>query len=265
MKTKITIFIAGVFLFLQVTITKSQTTAIDFYGLDCDGNMHNMLSELDAGKAVLLHFYMPNCSSCPPPALNIQAMANKIMTTHPGMITGYAFPFQNSTTCSYSSSWTSSNGLSLYAPMDSGAYQVAYYGGFGMPTVVLLGGADHRIMFSTLSFSSSDTTIMRDSILNLFNSTSFIQQVNTAISSVQVYPNPASDKIQMEFNILQSSELEIQIVNSIGELISKVFEGPAVPGILRKEFGVANLSKGLYFVRVYSNGKSEQFKFTVGK
>jgi hypothetical protein len=43
---------------------------------------------------------MPNCASCPPPAQKIQTMANNILANHPGVITAYAMPFNNTTTCS---------------------------------------------------------------------------------------------------------------------------------------------------------------------
>lgn len=131
------------------------------------GFSHDLMSDLDSGKAVILHFFMPNCGSCPPPAQKIQKMANNLLKTYPGMVRAYVMPFNNSTTCATTSSWVSTNGLSLYVPYDSGAMQVANYG-WGMPTVVLLGGKNHRIMFSTLSFSTSDTIMMRDSMIALF-------------------------------------------------------------------------------------------------
>lgn len=68
-------------------------------GVDCNANTHDLLADLDAGKAVILHFFMQNCGSCPPPAKKIQAMANNILAMHPGMITAYAMPFNNTTTC----------------------------------------------------------------------------------------------------------------------------------------------------------------------
>ena len=84
-----------------ITVAKAQS-AMQIQGLDCYGNAVDMFADLDAGKAVILHFYMPDCGSCPPPAKKIQTMADDIMATYPGMIKAYAFPFQNSTTCEYS-------------------------------------------------------------------------------------------------------------------------------------------------------------------
>jgi hypothetical protein len=71
----------------------------------------DLFADLDAGKAVILHFFMPSCGSCPPPAQKIQTMANNINAMHPAMVKGLCFPFQNSTTCAYAASWVSSNNL----------------------------------------------------------------------------------------------------------------------------------------------------------
>lgn len=249
-------------LMLIFCTAKAQTTAMQLNGMDCNGNMHNLYQDLDAGKAVLLHFFMPNCGSCPPPAQKIQAMANKIMATHPGMITGYAMPFQNSTSCAYTASWVTNGGLSLYAPFDSGAAQVAYYGGFGMPTVVLLGGADHRVMFSTLSFSNSDTTIMRDSILALLSTTG-INTIESKISSVNMYPNPAGDKMQIELNVIKSENIRIDIIDLLGKEVLKVYESTTATGILKRDVVTSHLNNGAYFIKVSAGSNYQNYKFTV--
>ncbi len=246
-----------------ISLTNAQTTALQFSGADCNGNMHDLFADLDAGKAVALHFYMPNCNSCPPPAQAIQTMANQINATHPGMVKGYAFPFQNSTTCSYSANWVSVSGLSsLYVPMDSGAYQVAYYGGFGMPTVVLLGGSDHRVMFVTQSFSMSDTTIMRDSILAMLNTTS-INQFEKNVTSVNLFPNPAHEKVQLQLNNSKSQKLTIEVVDLLGKQVMNVYNDYTASGILKKEIDVVQLNNGLYFIKVTADGIANNFKLTV--
>ena len=260
------ISILTIFMMLIITTSKAQLTAMDFNGMDCNGTMHNMFSELDAGKAVLLHFYMPSCSSCPPPAQKIQAMANNILASYPNMITAYAFPFQNSTTCAYSSTWTSSNGLSLYSPMDSGATQVAYYGGFGMPTVVLLGGTDHRVIFSTLTFVDSDTTIMRDSILALFGvSPSSINEtlLPANIGHLVVYPNPSSNQTIISLDMKEASNLQIDVFDLTGRKVALVCDEKNKIGMLNYELNTENFSNGTYSIRINANGKLLNRKLNV--
>lgn len=251
----ITIFTFSVF-------AKAQTTAMQLTGLDCNGVSHDLFADLDAGKAVLLHFFMANCSSCPPPAQKIQAMANGILATYPGMITGYAIPYSNSTTCAYTSSWVSTSNLSLYAPYDSGAVQVAHYGGFGMPTVVLLGGTDHRVMFSTLSFSTSDTTIMRDSILALLSSTTGINGVKNTISSFQVFPNPAMENLTVQLELSTIADVQIDLTDLAGKQIA-VIMNEKQNGTVRANYNIATLPSGNYLVRIQVNGKTETQKLAI--
>lgn len=244
------------------TISRAQQTAMQISGVDCNNNAVDLFAELNAGKAAVVFFYMPNCGSCPPPALNIQVMANNIMNTYPGMVKGYAFPFMNTTTCTYSSSWVSTNGLTMYAPLDSGATPVAYYGGFGMPTVVLLGGTDHRVMWSTQNWQTLDTTIMRDSILALFAQVG-IDDLNNTISGVNVFPNPANDKIQVSMNVSQSAALKMELINILGEVVTTVYNGNATPGLLKTEVATDALSNGIYFIRVRADNTVQNYKFTV--
>lgn len=247
------IFLTIIALVLIITNTKAQT-AMQFSGPDCNNNQVNLYNDLDAGKAVVLFFYMPSCGSCPPVAKKIQTMANNVNTTYPGMVKAYAFPYQNSTTCSYSASWTSSNNLPLYAPMDSGAVHVAHYGGFGMPTVVLLGGSDHRVMFSTLSFVTSDTTIMRDSILNLLNTTN-IQELPQEVNSFDVFPNPAAGQVSINVDLNTNSTMLLDIINIMGQVVATIGEEKQ-SGLVSKQFDTTTLPNGLYFVRLQTAGQT---------
>ena len=263
MKKKITTLTMAAAFILSANLMKSQT-ALQLSGNDCNGVSHDLYADLDAGKAVILHFFMPNCGSCPPPAQKIQAMANNILAIHPGMITAYAMPFNNSTTCASTASWVTNSGLSLYAPFDSGATQVAHYGGFGMPTVVLLGGTDHHVMFSTQSFSTSDTTQMRDSILALLSSgSSGLNLIEKNISSINVYPNPANENVQFELNVTKPTNIKIEILNLLGDVVSEIYDAKTYEGILKKQISTTEFSNGIYFMKVTVEGNFENYKFTV--
>lgn len=235
---------------LLTTLGFSQTTAMNFTGQDCNGNNVDLFADLDAGKAVMLIFYMPNCSSCPPVASKMQTMANNINASHPGLVKAYAFPFQNSTTCAYSSGWVVNNNLPLFAPMDSGAVQVAYYGGFGMPTVVLLGGDNHDVLFVTQDFNTSDTTTMRDLILT--NVTAGLDQ--NYIQHVSAYPNPASDLLTVNFEVLQGAEMNMQITDLSGKAVLKFDTEKLNEGLMQKQIDVSKLPVGSYLLSIEMDG-----------
>lgn len=232
------------------SLAVSQTTAMNFSGPDCNGNNVDLFSDLDAGKAVMLIFYMANCGSCPPVAANMQTMANNINATHPGLVKAYAFPYNNSTTCSYSADWVVNNSLPLFAPMDSGSVQVAYYGGFGMPTVVLLGGENQDVLFATQDFNTSDTTTMRDLILNTM--TAGLEE-QTIIEDLNAYPNPASDLVKVSFNAIQGAELTMQLTDLSGKTVLSFDKKKTNKGLVELEINVSSLPVGTYLLNLQMN------------
>ena len=243
-------------LMFVITISKAQTTGMQFSGKDCDGNSVDLFADLDAGKVVILFYYMPSCGSCPPPAQKIQKMANGINKTHPEKVKGYAFPFQNSTTCTYSTTWVSSNGLgTLYTAMDSGAAQVAHYGGFGMPTIVVLGGKDHKVIFSTLSFSTSDTIEMKNKILAQLNASAGITNLPNTVNAFSIYPNPAKDHISINLDIKEYINLTLDIIDLTGKQVA-IITNEKLSGNVTKQFSTAELPNGYYLVRLQVDGKT---------
>ncbi len=232
--------------------------AIDFQANDCNGNPQHLFADLDAGQAVVLFFYMPSCGTCPPPAQKIQAMADKINQNCPGMVKGYAYSYQNSTTCNYTASWVTSNNLPLYAPMDgNGAEQVAYYGGFGMPTVVLLGGTNHDILWSTQNFVTSDTTAMRDLILNM-NCVAGLNDLNNSQSSLTVYPNPSSHNWEVKSNAIKG-DYKVIVTSLIGEVVYEN-QGNSLNNETTISIPTMDFIEGIYLLKIQTEKQEFQTK-----
>lgn len=256
-------YFLSVALMFVILISKAQTP-MQIDGLDCNGTSHDMFSELDAGKAVVVFFFMNNCSSCPPVAKKVQAMVNNILVDHPDMVKGYVMPFNNTTTCTATANWVVNNSLSFYAPYDSGSIQVAHYGGFGMPTVVLLGGKapNQRVLFSTLSFATSDTTIMRDSILALLSTTA-IHDIPATVNSINLFPNPSVDNVNIEIDLNEQSNVAIDIVDITGKKVSHLYDNTKATGLIQQPYYTTQLSNGLYLVQFTVNGKTVTRKLNV--
>ena len=264
MNKTLTIILATCFLTLTTYVTKAQMNAMDFARNDCFGTSHHLFADLDSGKAVLLHFFMPNCGMCPPPAQALQKMANGVNAVYPGLVLGYAFPFNNTTTCSYASSWVTTNHVGLYNAMDSGAAQVANYGGFGMPTVVLLGGLDHRVMYASQSFSTSDTTAIRDSILSLKRSVNTgINSLASPVSSFSVFPNPSSDAFSVTVSLKESAAASIEVLDMTGRVVTVLLSEKLNSGTTSKNFSGAFLPNGNYLIRLKANNESSTQHFSI--
>lgn len=134
---------------------KAQSTAMDFTATDCYGTPHQLYSELDSGNVVVLDFIMLSCSSCIVATNALSSIVNQYETSHPGRVRLYSFGFLDVYTCPQLQSWMSSNNYK-HTIFNNGNTQVNYYGGMGMPTIVVASGNGYNIEYKKLGYSSSD-------------------------------------------------------------------------------------------------------------
>ena len=82
------------------------------------------------------------------------------------------------------------------------------------------------------------------------------------MTSARVYPNPATDVLNIEVNASQSSFMNISVFNIMGQ---KVMEDNVNinTGINRPSINTSNLESGIYFVTVKANGFENTMKFIV--
>ncbi len=243
--------------------TTSFAQAMDFQADDCNGNPQHLFADLDAGQAVVLFYYMPSCGACLPPAQKIQAMADNINENCPGMVKGYAYSYQNSTTCSYTAGWVTSNNLPFFVPMaGNGEEQLANYGGFGMPTVVLVGGTNHDILWSTQNFVTSDTTTMRDIILNM-SCVAGLNDLNNTKSSLTVYPNPSNVVVTLNFTNENVSDFSYTISDLLGNIVVSSNTESVEKGIIERNVNTTSLANGNYLLNISLNGSIETRKISI--
>jgi hypothetical protein len=84
--------------------------------------------------------------------------------------------------------------------------------------------------------------------------------------SINIYPNPASDHITLEF-IAKSREVTISLYNAYGQKIHDISQ----PNLLRSgekqtvQFDVSDLPSGVYYFKIEGNDFSVTRKFILGK
>src|ERR1017187_11001668 len=100
MKKILYILIALMFV---ITISKAQT-ATDFTATDCNSNSHNLFSELNAGKVIVMDWVMP-CINCVAPSLSTSNVVQRYQTTYPGRVQLYLIKDIGTTTCTTLTSW----------------------------------------------------------------------------------------------------------------------------------------------------------------
>ena len=254
-------------LILTCSHINAQTTAVNFNMSDCSGKMHNLFSELDAGKVVIIEFFMLSCSACVDAGDALDPMFTRLKATCSNNINYYQFGFTNSYNCSQISNWVSSHNYTS-VPIDSGAYQVGYYGGMGMPTIAVVAGKSHKVLYlcngNTASFDVKDTTAISDSIRTFFNcKPTAIKNPTQNISSISILPSPASANLSLSFNSNNEGILQFSIVNLTGQKIMDFPKENIRSGIWNKTYELPSIPSGFYFIRGDLNGDSFTRKVSI--
>ncbi len=239
------------------------TVATDFTMNDCNGKMHNLFSELDSGNVVIMEFFMTSCQSCIDAGKDMKPMHQSLVNQYGNKVRFFQTGFNNTYSCATVLNWINTNNF-ISVPFDSGAYQVAYYGGMGMPTIAIAAGNTHKLLFLNVGFNTSDTTIMGIEIRNFLDSVyAGVNNINTVVES-SVFPNPASEQISISLNSKESGILKLELLNSIGALVSDLTVENIYAGYWKKTFTLPPTS-GVYFVRGSINNKSFYKKFSLIK
>lgn len=254
--------ILGIVLTFSSISSKAQTAAMGYDFIDCAGNSQSLFADLDAGKALIIEYFMTSCSPCISAGATLEAMKSDLMAEFPGMIKAYAFGYSDTYTCPTINSWVTTNGITSI-PADSGALQVAYYGGMGMPTIVILGGGtSHTVLGSPyLAYTTSDTAIMANDIRNFLNGTGIKE--NNFISNMSLFPNPSNEQVKLTFEIKESSTIKIELFDITGRLISTVSEKKNQIGQIAETINTSTLSEGAYLIKVNANGNISHQKLNI--
>ena len=88
------------------------------------------------------------------------------------------------------------------------------------------------------------------------------EQQDKEVLGFEVYPNPASDNLNITFNNPSNEVTSYQIVNSLGQLV-KSEEINSVSGINKQQISLKNLESGMYFVTITVGDKTAYQKINI--
>ncbi len=84
-----------------------------------------------------------------------------------------------------------------------------------------------------------------------------------AFKTMHPYPNPAHDKLIVEYIIPFDAPVKIELYNQFGKLTEQLFDGPATAGYNRHVFDVRSLSKGIYIYRIEYEGNVKSYQVVI--
>jgi hypothetical protein len=256
----IILLIGGINLTVQA---QSPTTAYDFNMNDCNGKMHHLFSELDSGNVVVMEFFMISCSPCIVAGHALDNMVVPLKKKYGDKVRFYQIGFTNSYTCTQIQNWVSTNGFATSVPFDSGAVQVAYYDGMGMPTIAVVGGKKHDVLFTSIDFKpTTDTATISKAVHTFFGATGI--SINERMdASVSVFPNPASRGLSVSLELDKAAVLNLVLTDVQGKKLTTLFTGNVTPGINTKIVQLPELKNGIYFLQGEVSGKLFTKKITI--
>lgn len=192
---------------LLVSLHTQGQTAVNFSCQDCDNTYHDLFSELDQGKVVVLTWVMP-CAGCIEGASMASAYVQAVNS--PNVVHYVADDFGN-TACQSLMGWLNTNAIYYNAYFNDSLIAMEHYGISGMPKVVILSGLDHHVYYN---------------VNNTFVYSEFQAALNAAIQGasvaevsqrkIQVFPNPASTQLSVTLpdqqGVLQITDMEGRVV-----------------------------------------------------
>lgn len=247
MKNLLAFFISSLF----ASIAVGQTTAQDFTKSDCNSVSHHLFTELDSGYCVLIEFAMlPSCGSCISAGKKLEVMKSGINAAYPAKVKWYVMDFSGAHSCGDIATWKATHKITSTS-FQHGETEVDYYGGMGMPTVVLLGGSDHKVLWKKVGFATSDTTAIKAKIKEFFQSSG----TGEAIQSVgfSILPNPATDRILLQLEDARADVQQVEVFDATG---NKVLSHDWKTGT-ENSVEVSGLAKGVYFIQLLNAAKGQ--------
>lgn len=211
-----------------ITVASAQTTALDFTADDCAGASHHLFSELDSGNAVVLDFVMMNCPDRAPAtvAIAVDVISN---TIDPARVKFYSIGFDDIITCPQITTWANAGGVPhpVFAGMSD---QTAYYGGMGMPTIVVIGGGStHGVYYQHLGYVAGLNGIITNAIDQALLDAIGVREFEG--HTMTFGPNPVVSTLNVngKYMSAQVTDLQGRVVTRHADLQGNTFDVSDLP------------------------------------
>lgn len=234
-------------------------TAPNFTANDCASVNHDLYTELNSGKIIVITWVMP-CSSCINGAQFAQNAVNSFSTSNPGTVLHYVADDYANTSCTTLLNWLNTNSVTPNARFSSTSVNMTGYGTAGMPKVVVLGGTSHTIYYNVNNASITQAGITTAINNALAANATGINQISADAVATKISPNPVSSELTLTINSKENGNILLEIYNVTGQKI-KSLEKPVINGNNEIKLDVVDLSNGNYFLKV----NNESVKFIINK
>lgn len=134
------------------------------------GRAYDLYSQMDSGFVIVHEYVMMSCRPCITAGKGLEKIVNSMRKLHPGRIKYFQTVFEDETDAATMKKWVKENGFTPDAVFIKGAKEVAFYGGMGMPTILVLGGGKrHKGYYKRLGYSPRDNGVIIKAVRRALN------------------------------------------------------------------------------------------------
>ncbi|MCC6722800.1 MAG: T9SS type A sorting domain-containing protein [Bacteroidia bacterium] len=232
--------------------------AVNFTCNDCKGNSHDLFKNLDSGKVVVIDWVMP-CASCIAPSKTAYNVVRSFDTIYPGKIIMYIVDDYANTACPSIESWANSNGMPNTIRFSNSLIKMMDYGSNGMPKAVVLAGKGHDVFFNENNSNVGNSTKLKNALISAVSATLSVKETNFNITRVAVNPNPANQNTNIEIDLKNTDKYSVEIIDIFGKNVKTIIKDEILnAGTNNIDVNTSELSKGMYFLKIY-NSKTNKF------
>ena len=243
----------------------AQTNATDASPVDCSGTTHNLFSELDAGKIIVIGWAMP-CASCAGPLLNVHNWILNYEISNPGIVEYWLADDFANTNCASFTGWCSTNGLTNATYFSSAELSMVDYGSPGMPKVVVLGCIDHRVYYNVINSPTGAGVAgaIDQALVDMAASCQLgTGELVASKFSLNCFPNPANESITVSFKMSEIENASLELLDLNGDVLKHVPIEKSNAGLEKLMIDVHEYYSGFYFLQLNNAGETETIKIQV--
>jgi hypothetical protein len=82
-------------------------------------------------------------------------------------------------------------------------------------------------------------------------------------SNLSVFPNPASDNMNVKFTLKEASDVTVDLMDINGNKVANLVSENGMKGDINKSFNVSSYSKGVYFLKIKDEKSSSLKKIVI--
>jgi hypothetical protein len=143
---------------------------------------------------------IPNCQPCITAGKGLTSLVEPFKTSHPGKVKILQIAYSNSYTCEGMQSWKSANGFT-HQILTLGNNEVEYYGGMGMPTIVVVGPKDRYVHYKKQGYSVSHNANITNAINNSLAGLTGLETYKENLA--KIYPRNQYSKFNWEIGCIR--------------------------------------------------------------